>query len=72
MDSMKELERQVEKLLGELAEVRRKNRNLSARVKKLESEGRASAGSGNVGRERAEIRRRVERLADRLAALAAE
>ncbi len=72
MDSMKELERQVEKLLGELTELRRKNRNLAARVKKLETGQKSAGGSAGLERERAEIKRRVERLADRLQALVGE
>lgn len=69
MDSMKELEKQAERLLGELKEVRRKNRILSARVKKLEKAGADSnrpEGSEDLVRERAEVKRRVERLVTRL------
>lgn len=69
MDSMKELEKQAESLLGELKELRRKNRILTARVKKLEKTGddsKSSEGSDGLVRERAEVKRRVERLVAQL------
>jgi len=72
MDWLTELETQVARLLGELTEIRRTNRNLSARVKKLEKAERASDGGRKLEQERAEVRRRVERLASRLEALAGE
>lgn len=66
MDSMKELEKQTEQLLGELTELRRKNRILAARVKKLEKAGGDSQSSEDLVRDRAEVKRRVERLVNRL------
>jgi chromosome segregation ATPase len=75
MDSMKELEKQAERLLGELTELRRRNRLLTGRVKKLEKTGtvlkdskssKTSEDSGGFGQRRAELKRRVERLVTRL------
>ena len=72
MDSMKELEKQSERLLGELTELRRKNRLLAARVKKLEKVTRGASSSKEVDRERSEIKRRVEHLVHRLETLDSE
>jgi len=72
MDSMKELEKQAERLLGELTELRRTNRLLAARVKKLEKITQGSSSSEEFARERSEIRRRVERLVHRLETLDSE
>lgn len=72
MDSLKELEKQVERLLGEHAELKRKNRNLAARVKKLEKAGPAGADAQKLSKERDELRRRVTRLVTRLESLAGE
>lgn len=69
MDPMKELERQVERLLGELTDLRRTNRLLAGRVKKLEKAARDSGGAEGLARERDEIRRRVSGLVERLAQL---
>lgn len=66
MDSMKELENQAERLLAELTELRRTNRILAARVKRLEKAGADSGDSRRLGRERAEVKRRVKRLVTRL------
>ncbi|MCP4203513.1 MAG: hypothetical protein GY769_16465 [bacterium] len=69
---MKELEKQAERLLGELTELRRKNRVLAARVKKLEKasadleNSRSSESSEGLVKERAEVKRRVQRLVTRL------
>ncbi|MFQ5527735.1 MAG: hypothetical protein ACE5GX_15935 [Thermoanaerobaculia bacterium] len=72
MDAMKELEKQVERLLGELSEARRTNRNLAARVKKLEKASGSAGDSKKLERERVELKRRVERLVERLETLANE
>jgi len=69
MDSMKELERQVGLLLGELADLRRTNRLLAGRVKKLEKAARDSSGAEGLARERDELRRRVSGLVEHLAQL---
>ncbi len=72
MDSMKELEKQAEQVLGELTELRRRNRVLAARVKKLEKasadleDSRSSESSEGLVQERAEVKRRVQRLVTRL------
>ena len=68
MKAMQELEKQAERLLGELTELRRTNRNLAARVKKLEKSARAAEPK----LDRAELRRRLERLIERLEALAGD
>ena len=66
MDSMKELEKQATRLLGELHELRRNNRLLTARVKKLEKVSQDSVGLEEFGHERSELKRRVEHLVHRL------
>ncbi len=72
MDSMRELEKQAERLLGELTELRRKNRLLAARVKKLEKVAQGSGSSEELARGRSEVRRRVEHLVHRLETLDSE
>lgn len=72
MDSMTELEKQAERLLGELTELRRTNRLLAARVKKLEKIPQDSRNSESLARERSEVRHRVERLVRRLETLDSE
>jgi len=72
MDSMKELEKQAERLLGELTELRRTNRLLAARVKKLEKVTQGSGSSESLARERTEVQRRVEHLVQRLETLDSE
>jgi len=72
MDSMKELEKQAERLLGELTELRRNNRLLAARVKKLEKVAEGSSSSESLARERTEVQRRVEHLVQRLEKLDSE
>ncbi|MCH7666903.1 MAG: hypothetical protein IH936_13370 [Acidobacteria bacterium] len=69
MDSMKELEKQAERLLGELTELRRNNRLLAARVKKLEKVAEGSSSSESRARERSEVKRRLEHLVHRLETL---
>ena len=69
MDSMKELEKQAERLLGELTELRRKNRLLAARVKKLEKVTEGSSSSESRAWERSEVKRRLEHLVHRLETL---
>lgn len=66
MDSMKELERQSERLLAELIDLRRQNRLLKGRVKRLEKATEASKTSPLEEPERAELSRRVKRLIARL------
>lgn len=63
MDSMKELEKQVERLLGEVTDLRRNNRLLVARAKKLEKAQRDGATSLQSS---SDLRHRVERLVRRL------
>lgn len=72
MDSMNELEKLADRLLGERTDLQRKNRNLTARVKKLEKLGQVSGDTEKLERERDELKRRVERLVERLESLAAE
>lgn len=72
MDSMKELEKQAERLLGELTELRRNNRLLAARVKKLEKVAEGSSSYESLARERTEVQRRVEHLVQRLEKLDSE
>ncbi len=69
MDSMKELEKQAERLLGELTGLRRKNRLLAARVKKLEKMTQGSGGSEELARDRSEFERRLQLLVHRLETL---
>jgi len=69
MDSMKELEKQAERLLGELTELRRNNRLLAARVKKLEKVAEGSSSFESRVRERSEVKRRLEHLVHRLETL---
>lgn len=71
MDSMKELEKQADRLLGELTELRRKNRLLTARVKKLEKQSHSSSTEG-LGQKGSEVKRRVEHLVHRLEKLDSE
>lgn len=72
MDSMKELERQSERLLAELVDLRRQNRLLKGRVKRLEKATEASETSPLEEPERAELSRRVKRLIARLEQLEEE
>lgn len=66
MDSMKELEKQADRLLAELVDVRRKNRLLTGRVNRLEKAARARDESGAPLPEKAEVVRRLRRLVERL------
>lgn len=66
MDSMKELEKQADRLLAELVDVRRKNRLLTGRVNRLEKAVRARDESGAPLPEKAEVVRRLRRLVERL------
>ncbi len=68
MDWLDHLKDQVERLLAERTELSRSNRNLAARVRKLERQIERAAGEAEAARaeERREIRRRVERLVERL------
>ena len=67
MDSLDELEARVKEAARTVADLRRKNRALAARLKRVESgEGGGPKDSAAGGRERAEARERVERLAARL------
>jgi hypothetical protein len=66
MDSMKELEKQAERLLAALIELRRKNRLLSGRVNRLEKAAKAAGSSEARLPERAELARRVKALIQRL------
>jgi hypothetical protein len=70
---MKELEEKISQVATELAELRKKNRTLVAKVKRLERQAkeRLAEGEGrDWSRERDEVRRRVSRLATTLESLA--
>ena len=69
MDGMNELEKLTERLLGELAELRRSNRSLGARVKKLEKAKREGSQDPALERKQAELKRRLQGLVERLEAL---
>ncbi len=68
MDWLKDLEQRVRAAAKDLSALRKQNRTLKARVKKLETEIslREEGGDGNWPAEREEVRRRVDRLADEL------
>lgn len=68
MDWLKDLEQKVRAVSKDLTALRKQNRTLKARVKKLESElGRREGGDdGDWAAEREEVRRRVGRLAEEL------
>lgn len=70
---LSELEDQVERVTAELAEARRESRNLKSKLQRLRRE-LAEARGGEAERdawtgERAELRRRVGELVERLEAL---
>ncbi len=69
MDWLSELEKQVRAAAAELASLRKQNRTLKAKVKKLETslaEGGGGEGEPAWERQRGDLRRRVEKLADGL------
>jgi predicted nucleic acid-binding Zn-ribbon protein len=75
MEWMKELEEKISQVATELAELRKKNRTLVAKVKRLERQAKerpAEGGGGDWSRERAEVRRRVSQLATTLESLAGQ
>ena len=65
MEWLKELEDQVRRATGEIAALRKQNRSLTSRVKRLKREAQATdeAAAGDWEDERAEIRRRAEQIA---------
>lgn len=74
MDWIKALEHKVTAVAREMADLRKKNRSLVAKVNRLEREAREKPAAGNDGweEERREIRDRVERLAGDLEGLLEE
>jgi protein-tyrosine-phosphatase len=74
MDWIKALEQKVSAVIREMADLRKKNRSLVAKVSRLEREAREKpAGEDNDWEaERTEIRNRVERLAGNLESLLEE
>jgi regulator of replication initiation timing len=74
MDWIKALEQKVSAVTREMADLRKKNRSLVAKVGRLEREAREMpAGEGNEWEaEKKEIRTRVERLAGNLESLLEE
>ncbi len=68
MDWLKDLEQKVRAATKDLSALRKQNRTLKARVKKLESElsRREGGDDGDWAAEREEVRRRVGRLAEEL------
>lgn len=68
MEWLSELEAQVRAAAADLAALRKQNRTLKAKVKKLEARLAEAGGEGGPGweKERGEVRRRVEKLADGL------
>jgi len=65
------LEARVQQAADRIAELGEKNAELTARIAELERELTAARGAGDAawGRERDQVRRRVEKLAGRLQAL---
>jgi predicted RNase H-like nuclease (RuvC/YqgF family) len=76
IDWLEALETRVRQAAGRLHELKEENRALARRVEALESELEETRRSGDAAsgweRERDEIRRRVERLADGLEELIQE
>ena len=71
MEWLKELEDQVRRATGEIAALRKQNRSLTSRVKRLKREAQSTdeAAAGDWEDERAEIRRRAEQIAATLETL---
>jgi 50S ribosomal subunit-associated GTPase HflX len=75
MEFMKELEEKISQVATELAELRKKNRTLVAKVKRLERQAKESSAEGegdDWSRERDEVKRRVSQLATTLESLAGQ
>lgn len=71
MEWLQELEDRIRRATGEIAALRKQNRSLASRVKRLQREARATdkAAAGDWDEERAEIRRRAEEIAATLETL---
>ncbi len=65
MEWLKELEDQVKRAGKEIAALRKQNRSLASQVKRLKREARVAdeAAAGDWDEERAELRRRAEKVA---------
>ncbi len=67
MDAIKDLERKVESAAKTIEKLRRENRTLKARVKKLGGEeAKSAAGAAAWAKERKVVRERLTGLADHL------
>ncbi len=69
MDALKDLAEKVSAAGQELQALRKQNRGLKTKVKKLEAELAGSSNGDGWQREREEIRQRVVKLTDGLEAL---
>lgn len=71
MEWLQELEDQIRRATGEIAALRKQNRSLTSRIKRLKREARATdeAAAGDWDEERAEIRQRAEQIAATLETL---
>jgi len=71
MDWMKALEKRVSAVTAEVAELRKKNRSLVAKVNRLERKSRekSEAASDGWSAEKAELKQHVEGLAGKLEGL---
>ncbi len=69
MDYLKNLEEKVGAACQQIEALRKQNRGLKTKVKKLESELAESSDGGAWRKEKAEVQKRVAKLADGLEAL---
>ena len=68
MESLKELEEQIQRAGKEIAALRKQNRSLASQVKRLKREATVAdeAAAGDWDEERAAIRSRIEKIASTL------
>ena len=68
MEWLKDLEDQVARATKEIAALRKQNRSLGSRIKRLKREAQVAdeAAGGEWDEERAEIRKRTEKIAETL------
>ncbi len=69
MDALKDLEEKVTAACEQLEALRKQNRGLKTRIKKLESELAESSDGGGWREERDEVHKRVAKLAASLESL---
>ncbi|MDH3254130.1 MAG: cell division protein ZapB [Acidobacteriota bacterium] len=71
LDWLKELEKRVSAVVGEVAELRKKNRSLVAKITRLERQarGRSEAEESEWAATRVDLKDRVEKLAGNLETL---